>query len=248
MKNTYDFNQRKNKKSNELLLFNLGHQHTETINKSLKTLEDKYANLEIPDELDAWFDHYQNDLRKDVLKARRRGQSKDYATRIAVAFIAFLLLNGLAASQSQAYHSLIRNMILDVKSNFSLFSNETSEVSIEGMPLTENWNGYYYPTYMPDDFILKSISDDSDFKVISFEDYAQNTLFIQQTYTPIQHQLDTEGSQTIHLDINGNPGVLVVKDDISTLTWNIDDLNIIITGKIDNRSITKIAEKMVEKN
>jgi len=62
-----------------------------------------------------------------------------------------------------------------------------------------------------------------------------------------QSQIDSENGEIIELLINGNEGILIIKEDISILYWFNQEKAFYMQGSIDKATVIKIAES-VEKN
>jgi hypothetical protein len=60
-------------------------------------------------------------------------------------------------------------------------------------------------------------------------------------------QVDTENAVTSEIEINDAKGILIVKGNVRTLIWTIDQTALYIIGEINDDEIIKIAENITFK-
>ena len=60
-------------------------------------------------------------------------------------------------------------------------------------------------------------------------------------------QIDSENGKVIEVDINGNNGVLAIKDDIKILNWSNNEMSFSVQGNVEESVLLAIAES-IQKN
>lgn len=104
-----------------------------------------------------------------------------------------------------------------------------------------DWEGAYAPTYLPEGFVISNSYKSVSQQVI---DYAYNENFI--TFIQAQNtkvQVDTENAESIKELIIGNSrGLIVVKDGITCVTWNIGETTMQLVSDAETSEIIRMAE------
>lgn len=246
MKNSYE-NRERNKKNNEVYLYNLGFDYIEENDKAIDDLISSHSEVEVPESLDQWFDHFQKENEKKNTSSHRLLRFKKSFKKIAAIFAILLLANGILMVRVDAYKIVVMNMILDTKEKFTQMKNlDTTNDRID-LVLPDDWNSYLYPVYVPIGYTLSSFDTTNNIKTMEFTGEDNHAFFIIQSTNTLEHQLDTENARVIDVEINQHQGKLIIKDDRSIITWNLDDKNIILAGTIDQSTIIKIAENLTVK-
>lgn len=113
--------------------------------------------------------------------------------------------------------------------------------------LSHEWKEYYYPTFIPDNFELISAKEFGNSKHLTFENRSNQYIKIIQSSMNFESQIDTEGASIIEIDISGNEGMLIEKDNQFILTWNNDERIFRIQSNLDRNTILKIADNLEKK-
>ena len=107
-----------------------------------------------------------------------------------------------------------------------------------------NWSNVYAPTYIPKGYEVSSFSFNEGLKRIVFENVSAQT-FILYTESDEYNNLvvDTENADRFEeISINGNNGMLVVKDSLVTIVWEQGGRLFMIKTKNDVDTAIKTAE------
>jgi hypothetical protein len=115
---------------------------------------------------------------------------------------------------------------------------EYTELSLVESPdetfsVPEGWHGAYYPSYIPEGFVMQAI--DPYFNRVYYLNGTDDLLdfmeFTENDYTNI----DTEDAEIQHIVINGSAAILSEKDGEVTVSWATLDRYFVLTldGEID---------------
>ena len=83
-----------------------------------------------------------------------------------IVLVCVIVANGIALGTSEAFRSRVYSLFFnDEAGSVTLFTEEESE-------LLQDWNGSWYPAYMPEKFRLVAAESDSDRYVLFFNNFA----------------------------------------------------------------------------
>ena len=66
-----------------------------------------------------------------------------------------------------------------------------------------------------------------------FENELNSKITFRQSSLSSQKQVDSENSKVIEVDVNGNKGVIIDKKELTSLSWNNNEIEFSIHGDID---------------
>lgn len=146
----------------------------------------------------------------------RRKNTFNIAKKIAACIIIAFLLNIILLIGVQAYRIQFFNMFIDVKDEFTtfFFRDESDKGTAGSNQIPADWQGEYFPAYIPEGFSISKVSDAGNIKRIIFssKDTQQTINF---SYCPVKtstFSIDTEDANTYKIDISGNEGYISEKD------------------------------------
>ncbi|MDW7669263.1 MAG: DUF4367 domain-containing protein [Bacillota bacterium] len=135
-------------------------------------------------------------------------------------------------------------MIIDTYQKYSLISHRKDIGNNFKSKLPDEWKEYYYPTFIPDNFELITAEEFGNSKYLTFENNLDQYIKIIQSSMNFESQIDTEGATIIEIDVNGNEGMLIEKDNRLILIWNNDERIFRIQNNLDRNTILKIANNL----
>ena len=174
-----------------------------------------------------------------VLRHINRGYRKSRAKifvrktipRIANIAACLLLICYIGLTVAIAADSTVRirimNFIMNIEERYTSFGFEDSG---ETMNVPAEWEGYYYPSYIPNGMVLAEVqSGNARYKnstgvTLEFDDMSDGT----------RGTLDTENASIEFITVNGHPAMLVEKEQWTSILWNIDN-RILLVGYTGGR-------------
>ena len=185
------------------------------------------------------------EYRKHRIKSSGKTATK-LIRRVAVAVaIVFTLTFGVTMSV-QAFRDSFTRFLLTFYSDstrLELIQENSSGNRIE----SGQYLGFdqHAPTYIPEGFIVKSLTmtdgdmdiyyEDDEGKVISFSRYASDSAT----------HIDSEHADAIStVDISGAQGMLVVEDSMTTVTWNTENHYFVLFTYLNEEETLKIARSV----
>lgn len=98
------------------------------------------------------------------------------------------------------------------------------EAADDPLEVPSGWNGYYYPAYIPDGYVLTGVFDDS----VVYQNRAGIELRFCDSGPDARWTVDTENAEIESVDVNGRPAVLIRKGMWSTLVWSVGSRCLIV--------------------
>ncbi|AGL02509.1 DUF4367 domain-containing protein [Desulfoscipio gibsoniae] len=163
--------------------------------------------------------------------------------RAAVAMLIVIAIFFTTVANVEAVRVKVLNFLMDIQKEYTSFQLKDSSNGSEGGSATIDWSQAYVPTYIPEGFEVRTVSDGKLLKTIEFKN-PQGSLV---TYTELSEgtkpALDTENASVFEaVSINGHEGTLVVKNSLVTIIWAMQDRMFMIRGQIEKDMAIKMAE------
>jgi hypothetical protein len=203
-----------------------------------------FCEEELPEYVDAGFQKvYAFFVAEEKRKARRAVRKRI----LKVAAVAVTLL-GVSFAGLVVSAEAFRNKVLDL-----LFLREDGYNLIipyedaAGEALTRDWEGYYYPEYVPDRYRpTESGKTGGGLLNIHFVDGDRNFLDFQQVPLDLHtFAFDNEGAESGEIDIDGETGFWNRHDDMFLLLWTRGETGfVIISNALSVEEAAKIAESV----
>lgn len=233
-------------KLNETFLYNIGYEHVNNICDETDKLLEKYKDIQVPDSMNEWFIGFQKEIKRKEKRTKIQRMALQVSKRAAMILIVISVIGSTITLSVEAFRVRFFNMIIEISQKFSTVSHlEKTEISIQ-QELPSEWTDYYYPTFLPNDFILTSVRELNTTKYMTFSNGLNEEIrFIQGNLTS-EAQIDTEDGKTIEVDINGNKGLIVKKEDVTIISWNNNMASFSIQGNVDKSTLLEIAESLEE--
>ena len=98
------------------------------------------------------------------------------------------------------------------------------ETSDDHLDVPSGWNGYYYPSYIPDGYVLTGVFDDS----VVYQNRAGTELRFCDSGPDARWTVDTVDAEIESVTVNGRPAVLIRKGIWTTIVWSVDSRCLIV--------------------
>lgn len=234
-------------KLNDTFLYEVGYQHVNNICEETDRLLEEYKDLEVPESLDQWFIQFNKEFERKKQNQRIRSRALKISKRVAAVLIIVSIAGSIVTMSVEAFRVRFFNMVIDTSERFSLVSQQevNDELSMYEVPL--DWTEYYYPSFLPEGYTLLKTESLNSTKYMYFSNSnGQEISFIQGSIDS-QSQIDSEGGIVIEVDVNGNEGVIVSKDDFTILNWSNNYISFNIQGNVEESLLLEMAESVKKK-
>ena len=228
------------------LYYQIGKQYAEHISKELDDMDVAVNQLDYPEGLNAWFQEFLQENEKKEQNVRRRKQLNGFSRRAAIFLIVIISGFALTMLSVEAFRLRLFNFVTEIKDQYTKIEfkeNNGPQEESTGLDL-EN---AFYPSYMPGDYTLTESREFGTMRIMHFSNNEGNVIEIAQSPIGTSFQVDTENAVTSEIEINDAKGILVVKGDMRSLIWTIDQTALYIIGEINEAEIIKIAENITFK-
>lgn len=226
-----------------LVMHELAEHEGELYLKESKALRDSREAGPSPEALEKFSKRLDAELKKQRAKTRQLYFPK--AMNVAVvAMLAVVFVFLTAMTTVQAFRTRVMNLWLDVRPEYTSFrlrgSSDANDSSI-----VVNWTNAYVPTYIPEGFIVSTWSYSMAYKRITFENSQDRTSFtlyleLDESDNPV---IDTEDASRFEpILINGKDGMLVMKNDVVSIVWEMDSLLFVLQARTSMDMAIRIAE------
>jgi len=218
----------------------IGEIYVDTIVDELEEKKEEIKNTSFPKKLDTWVEEYIKTEEKKEKRIRLIKNIKKQSKRAAI--ILLIIIAGISTLifTVEAIRVRVFNFFIERNERYTEIRIE-EENNIKTPEL--DWENYYQPTYMPEGYYFESEEDGGLIKILNYSD-GKNQIIITQTNNSAGIQIDTEDATTEKININGNEGFLIIKEDRSMIFWHNEERSFTITGKIKKEEIIKIAESI----
>ncbi len=162
----------------------------------------------------------------------------------------FIVMIGVIFSISFTFVSGFRiqvlNLILSLEEKYTLIKlDDNGNENIIADNLYVNWHNAYVPTYIPQGYNIYNLTNTLDFKTIDYINNEDDVINFCELNASMENTLDTENASLIkNVDINGNEGLLVVKDDKVSIAWSDNIKIFVIHTQLSIEETEKIAESV----
>lgn len=226
--------------------------HVENIIDEIEEERDGYPldkQIDFPIELDKKVREIIANHSKKTNHKRSRKAFKAALPRLVAVLVLIFVITTIFVANVEAIRIKVLNFMMDETEKYtSVDIKEESDV-LESESISRaippDWEGQYAPTYIPEGFRIteaKNYNDTSS--IVYLNDARQMILFQKWPRENVNLRIDTEGTDTTSININGFEGLLVEKDDIIRVMWYSDDVLFTISSQIDKNELIKIAESV----
>lgn len=197
--------------------------------------------------------HREKQLKKLMHRLRWIGLKNQLMTimpgtmRFAVAALGILCigLTGAFAS-NQRFRVQVFSMFAEDHGQYTAIGLREDEQSSFDVPA--EWEGMYYPSYIPDGFEVESIDNSfgREFSVFMRNKNNSDIRFIfEEMYEKAGMNIDTENARVYHTKIHGNDAIVSLKEKFSLIIWSENNriLSVMIDGK-NEEELLKVAKSV----
>ncbi len=229
-----------NKKQNELNLYDLGHAYAKLLCEEADQLEEEYKYLPEPQNLDRWFKNYYKELTYEVKVCKRKEIIRRYLSRAAMLLLVLLVSVATVTMSVDAFRVKFLNLFVEEKNDHNVIKFE----EVQNIEWPSDWNDFYYPTFIPDGYVLDETQRNNNMKTMIFTNNSEKILIINQSTDDVTMNLDSEKANNRKILINESEAVMVEKDKTISITWSSNETIFLVTGEEDIRIMIQIAEKI----
>lgn len=227
--------------------------------EDLSTLKLKIALLEDQeDELDRYTEACDSDEQLEALALRgeqrmlkhiNRGYRKSqtmYAVqrtiprivRVAASILLFCYIGlTVAIAADSSVRIKVMEFILNIEEEYTEFGFvDTGEY----MDVPTEWQGYYYPAYIPEGFTVRYIYRDE----VQYERSDGVQLDFSDIDAMTSCAIDTENANVEFISINGYSAVVIEKAPWISIIWSIDNRVLMINYTGEKEELVRIAESV----
>ncbi len=229
------------RKQNELTLYEFGHAYSERLNEKADAVNEQYKDLPEPLELHQWYWEFKKELEKDVRRNILRVMTRRYASRAAIILCAILLSAAAITLSVEAFRIKFFNLFIESGSDHNRIEFQEEGDSLS---LPEDWEDYYYPIWLPEDYKLLDTQRNDAAKVIILLNDSNDLMIFTQNTNNLGLNMDNEDSDITIVPINDNEGYMVEKDGIISISWSQNNTVLTLEGAEEISEMMKIAEKI----
>jgi len=169
-----------------------------------------------------------------------------FSRRAAIFLIVIISGFALTTLSVEAFRLRLFNFVTEITDQYTKIDiRENSEPQEENIEL--HLENAFYPEYMTGDYTLSESQEFGNMRIVHFSNNEGKVIEIAQSPIGTSFQVDTENAVTSEVEINNGKGILIVKGNVRTLIWTIDQTALYIIGEINEGEIIKIAENITFK-
>lgn len=234
------------KKMNETWLYDVGYEHMNNICDETDRLLEDYKDLEVPDSLNQWFIRFNKEHERKKKNQRIRSKALNASKMIVAILIVFSIVSSIVTMSVEAFRVKFFNLVIETSQKFSLVSQEELGETVVLYEVPNDWVSYYYPNYLPEGYELKGTRTLNDTRIMVFASETMVDIVFSQGPLSGMTQIDSENGKVIEVEINGNKGILAVKDEIKILNWSNSEAGFSIQGNVEESVLLAIAESVLK--
>ncbi|MGI6235781.1 MAG: DUF4367 domain-containing protein [Christensenellales bacterium] len=165
---------------------------------------------------------HRKERNRQLLRSARR------VLRVAAAiFLVACIGLGTAMAVSSELRVTVMKLLYNVTPQYTeirLVSDESAAFNIPG-----DWMGEFYPSYIPDGYILRSIQGTRFTMDVTYDAPGDKVLIFAENHAAVETNVNTEGYEVRQLELNGSTALLAVKDGETTVVWQQDNKALYLT-------------------
>ena len=222
----------------------IGYNNVEKINDDIKDNTEDIKLIEVPKSLDKWFVEFNNDLESKETKNKYKKNFKSIISKVAIVFlILFISIATLTVTVDAFRVRLFNTIIKNTEKYLDIEVNEESQTN----NIEQNIDGFYELEYIPNGFELDYVEDLGDTKIVNYINNKNEEILFNQSPNGTNFQLDSEGGEVKEVDIMGSEGIILKKEDRTTLFWNNEEYSFYLLSTIDEKELISMAKSLIKK-
>lgn len=175
-------------------------------------------------------------------KRARRAALRRSLPRIAQVAACLIIVAAIATPIAIANVEMLRvsvmNVLLDIQKDHT--GIQLIEEVDAAFYVPADWEGEYYPTYLPNGYELKSV--DSVICLLSFADSQNNMLYFHEYQSSDKINIDSEDAVVNQEKIDGIDIMLVEKNGITKVVWQNSDHYFVLETNIEHDEIVNVVK------
>lgn len=227
------------------------------ISKAMREIRDEEADslLESSPEDQRYLEFLEANREKRLKKMMRRlrwiSLKKQFFTvvprtmRFAVAALGILCIGLTTAfASNETFRVRVFSMFAEDHGQYTAVRLQEDKQKAFDVPA--EWEGIYYPTYIPDGFDVVNVENLSgQIFLISFENQNGEYLIFKEMTEDTESNIDTENAQVYYTEIHGNTAMVSVKADLTIVSWNEQNriLSVVFDGEVEEDAL-KVAKSV----
>ena len=227
------------------------------ISKAMREIRDEEADslLECSPEDQRYLEFLEANREKRLKKMMRRlrwiSLKKQFFTvvprtmRFAVAALGILCIGLTTAfASNETFRVRVFSMFAEDHGQYTAVRLQEDKQKAFDVPA--EWEGMYYPTYIPDGFEVINVENLSEqIFLISFENKNNEYLTFEEMTEDAESNIDTENAQVYYTEIHGNTALVSVKADLTIVSWNEQNriLSVVFDGEVEEDAL-KVAKSV----
>lgn len=219
----------------------IGENHVNHVAEEFDHISTDASEVAYPSTLDAWFNDYNEQLKKQAQKRKFRSRVKLLSKHVAIFFAIALVGIFVTTMSVEAFRIKLFNIVTEVTEKYTKVSIVETENSLERQ---KDWDSYYAPEYIPERYTYSKSENFGDIKIVFYSDTSGKEIQFSQTPVNPEYQIDTEDAVLTEVIVNAEKGVLAQKEGLLTLIWTTDEKTFHIIGEIKKDEIIKMAESL----
>ncbi|MPM25566.1 hypothetical protein SDC9_72062 [bioreactor metagenome] len=192
--------------------------------------------------------HFESQLQSRLKKDKHQAYKQRFlkaATRLVAAVLAVTATFSLAMVSVEAFRVRVMNLLIDVQEKYTSFQLSDDGSETGGSDAPEVPASGYCPGYIPDGYELADSQVLDSFTHIIYKNAADETLVFGAFSSSTNLAVDSENaSRNEPIEINGNPGTLIVKEPMAAVVWQMDGKLFLVQGSLTAEEAVKIAESV----
>lgn len=202
----------------------------------------------LPDGLEARCEKLINDIFTAKKRKKSLQSAKKALSRVAVIVLVSGIIFGTLFSTVSAFRVTVSKLFIQNNpSSTNITINDSGEQSIEDGSITIP-SGSYLPTWLPSGYNLTSYNSTKEITKAAFSNSADNVILYLEFGNNEVLGVNSQGADSAEsVKINGLDGLLVAKDDVTSVSWADIDRGMLLrirTTGIDKETVIKIAESV----
>lgn len=220
----------------------IGYYHSENIIKELDAKSDEINQIEIPSGMEKRFEKFSKKQQRKNKLERLMKKSRNIVKYAAVFIVCILLIGTAVTCTVEAFRVKILNFFIETHEKYT--TAEINEDAKNAIP--SSWRNYYYPRYLPENFVTESVEAINEKKIIQFVNGDQ---FILMTQSPngTNYQIDTENAKVSEITINGQKGLIVEKGEIINIIWHNQECSFNFISNITRNELIEVIKSLEKK-
>lgn len=178
-------------------------------------------------------------------KRRKENSFKRQSARFLKAVACVVLVANMGLTIATATSAPVRAKVMDflTEINASYINMGFRETGVE-IDVPENWEGSYYPTFLPKEYMLQSSKSDGGISEAEYTDVQGCILRITECSITVINRVNTENAEISHVKVHGvNATVLKQPYGEIDIIWANGDRYFIVSSN-DYDTALAVAESM----